>query len=72
MKPNMGGGKRKYNWSTEMYIYDVLGTQEHDPIRKIPVIGAAVGFITPSRGVKRAKWTLSGHGECDCNGGKFK
>ena len=67
---NMGGGKRRYNWSTEMYVYDVLGTQEHDPIRRIPVVGDIVGSITPSRGVKRATWTLSGSGECDCNGGK--
>ncbi len=65
---NMGGGKRRYNWSAEMYVYDVLGTQEYDPIRRIPVVGDIVGSLTPSRGVKRATWTLSGSGECDCNG----
>jgi RHS repeat-associated protein len=67
---NMGGGKRRYSWSTEMYIYDVLGTQDHDPIRKIPVVGDIIGSLTPSRGVKRATWTLSGSGECDCCRGK--
>ena len=64
---NIGGGKRQYNWSTEMYVYDVLGTQRHDPIRKIPVVGDIIGSLTPSRGVKRARWTLSGSGLCDCN-----
>jgi len=47
---------------TEMYIYDVLGSQEGDPIRKLP----GVAFLTPSRGVKRAQWTLSGTETCTC------
>ena len=65
---NMWGGKCRYSWSTEMYVYDVLGTQKDDPIRTIPIIGDFIGIITPERGTKRATWTLSGSGECDCNG----
>ena len=64
---NMGGGKRRYSWSTEMYIYDVLGLQEHDPIRQLPLVGGVLGAMAPSRGVKRATWILSGSGVCDCN-----
>ena len=63
-----GGGKRQYSWSTKMYIYDVLGLQEHDPIRRAPLIGDVLGRMAPSRGVKRATWILSGSGLCDCKG----
>jgi len=63
---NNGGGKRKYSWTTKMYIYDVLGLQEHDPIRQVPLIGDVLGKMAPSRGVKRATWILSGSGVCDC------
>lgn len=65
---NKGGGRRQYFWATKMYIYDVLGSQEHDPIRQVPVIGGIIGKLTPSRGVKRATWILLGTGECDCKG----
>lgn len=61
------GGKRQYLWSTKMYIYDVLGSQEYDPIRQLPLVGGIVRKLTPSRGTKRATWTLSGSGECDCD-----
>lgn len=50
-----------------MYVYDVLGSQEYDPIRQLPLVGGIVGKLTPSRGAKRATWTLSGSGECDCD-----
>ena len=53
-------GRRKYSWTTEMYIEDVLATQPGDRLRNIPGVAA----VTPSRKVKRAQWTLSGSGEC--------
>ncbi|MBP5543704.1 MAG: RHS repeat-associated core domain-containing protein, partial [Kiritimatiellae bacterium] len=53
-------GKKRYYWTTNMYVDDVLGTQEGDLIRKIPGIAS----ITPSRRVKRASWPISGSGEC--------
>jgi len=50
----------KSSYTTEMYIEDVLGSQPGDLIRKIP----GVGYLTPSRRVKRAKWNLTGSGKC--------
>ena len=56
-------GWRSYIWNTTMYVEDVLGTQEGDPIRRIPGIAS----ITPSRRVRRASWALSGSGRCCAN-----
>ena len=63
---DIGGGKRRYEWSTEMYIEDVLGLQDHDRLAQIRVLGGFCKWLCPSRRVKRARWTLSGSGECDC------
>ena len=48
------------NAQYDMYIEDVLGSQEGDLIRKIPGVAA----LTPSRRVRRASWTLTGTGVC--------
>jgi len=50
-------GVMKYSWQTEMYVYDVLGLQSHDPPFKL------LGDLFPTRGVERARWNISGSGE---------
>lgn len=51
---------------TEMYIEDVLGLQEYDRLAQLWGVGGFFQWLFSSRRVKRARRTLSGSGECDC------
>ena len=46
-----------FAWTTNMYVEDVLGLQEHDPI-----YNWATAKLFPSRRVTRAKWKIQGKG----------
>ena len=57
---SVSGKRKRYFWTTTMYVEDILGTQKGDLIRYIPGVIA----ITPGRRVWRASWPLSGSGVC--------
>ena len=51
----------QYQWTTTMYVEDILGLQEYDPI-----YNRLTAWLFPSRRVRRATWEISGSGDC-CN-----
>ena len=54
-------GISTYEWTTVMYVEDVLGVTES----KLGIFD----FIARARRVKRAQWMITGHGMCDCCSG---
>lgn len=47
-----------FEWSAVMYVGDVLGLQENDPVAKIPWALS----LAKTRNVKRGKWEIRGEG----------
>jgi len=65
-KKVQGQPVRTFKWSAVMYVGDVLGAQEGDPVNwvnRVPLIGP----MAPSRTVKRARWTIQGQGVSDAD-----
>lgn|GEM_PF-6760615 len=64
------GENRPVSWtcgSTNITMkFDRMGLQEYDRLAQLWGVGGFFQWLCPSRRVKRARWTLSGSGECDC------
>ena len=54
-------GKRKYSWSTTMYVEDSLGLQGTESW-----LGKYFGWAAKSRRARRAHWIINGSGTCNC------
>ena len=54
-------GKRKFSWSTEMYVEDSLGLQGNEGW-----LGRLFSWTARSRRVRRARWRIQGSGTCSC------
>ena len=50
-----------FEWTTEMYVEDTMGVQEHDRVAKLMTTDFRVENL-PTRTVKRAKWTIGATG----------
>lgn len=54
-------GIRKFKWEAEMYVEDHIGFDEED------LLYDYIGWMAPGRDVIRARWPITGSGECCCN-----
>ncbi len=60
------GKGRCFSWETSLYAADDLGLQKIDGWLYYITGGFIGGGIAPSRTITRARWSISGGGECKC------